>query len=43
MDEKKWTEADEQIPGVAEVITRVAAGVNQAADDLEKAVGKPGN
>ncbi|HEX4484842.1 MAG TPA: transferrin receptor-like dimerization domain-containing protein [Terriglobales bacterium] len=39
MDEKKWTEADAQIPGVAEVITRVAAGINHAADDLEKAVG----
>jgi N-acetylated-alpha-linked acidic dipeptidase len=40
MDEKKWTEADAQIPGVAAVLVRVAGGVNQAADDLEKAVGK---
>jgi N-acetylated-alpha-linked acidic dipeptidase len=40
MDEKKWTEADGQVPQVAEVIVRVAAGINQAADDLEKAVGK---
>ena len=39
MDEKKWTEADRQVPQVAEIITRVAAGINQAADDLEKAVG----
>jgi len=40
MDEKKWTEADGQVPQVAEIITRVAAGINQAADDLEKAVGR---
>ena len=40
MDEKKWIEADAQIPQVAEVILRVAAGISQAADDLEKAVGK---
>ena len=39
MDEKKWTEADRQVPQVAEIITRVAAGINQAADDLETAVG----
>jgi N-acetylated-alpha-linked acidic dipeptidase len=39
MDEKKWAEADAQIPGVAEVITRVAAGINKAADDLQN-VGK---
>ena len=39
MDEKKWTEADRQVPQVAEIIARVAAGINQAADDLEKAVG----
>jgi N-acetylated-alpha-linked acidic dipeptidase len=40
MDEKKWAEADAQIPQVAEVITRAAAGIHQAAEDLEKAVGK---
>ena len=40
MDEKKWTEAEGQVPQVAEVISRVAAGINQAAEDLEKAVGK---
>ena len=40
MDEKKWTEADGQIPQVAEVITRVATGIGQAADDLEKAAGR---
>jgi N-acetylated-alpha-linked acidic dipeptidase len=38
MDEKKWKEADAQIPGVAQVIERVAAGINKAADDLEGAV-----
>ncbi len=38
MDEKKWKEADAQIPGVAHVIESVAAGINKAADDLESAV-----
>lgn len=38
MDEKKWVEADAQIPGVAQVIEKVAAGINKAADDLENAV-----
>jgi N-acetylated-alpha-linked acidic dipeptidase len=38
MDEKKWKEAEEQIPGVAKVIETVAGGINQAAEDLEKAV-----
>jgi N-acetylated-alpha-linked acidic dipeptidase len=37
MDEKKWKEADAQIPGVAHVIENVAAGINKAADDLESA------
>jgi len=38
MDEKKWKEADAQIPQVAQVIQNVAAGINKAADDLENAV-----
>lgn len=38
MDEKKWKEADAQIPAVAHVIENVAAGINKAADDLESAV-----
>jgi N-acetylated-alpha-linked acidic dipeptidase len=38
MDEKKWKEADAQIPGVARSIENVAAGINKAADDLESAV-----
>jgi N-acetylated-alpha-linked acidic dipeptidase len=38
MDEKKWKEADAQIPGVAEVIANVAGGINKAAEDLEGAV-----
>jgi len=40
MDEKKWKEADAQIPGVAHVIENVAAGINKAADDLESAVSR---
>jgi N-acetylated-alpha-linked acidic dipeptidase len=40
MDEKKWKEADAQIPGVAHVIENVAAGINKAADDLESTVAR---
>jgi N-acetylated-alpha-linked acidic dipeptidase len=35
MDEKKWMEADAQVPTVAKVLEDVAAAINQAADDLE--------
>jgi len=40
MDEKKWKEADAQIPMVADVIDHVSAGIDKAAADLERAVGK---
>jgi N-acetylated-alpha-linked acidic dipeptidase len=39
MDQKKWQEADGQIPMVAQVIENIAAGINKAADDLESATG----
>jgi N-acetylated-alpha-linked acidic dipeptidase len=38
MDEKKWKEAETQVPQVSQVIEAVAAGINTAADDLESAV-----
>jgi N-acetylated-alpha-linked acidic dipeptidase len=38
MDEKKWQQADAQIPMVAQVIASIAAGINKAAADLEAAV-----
>ncbi|HVQ28625.1 MAG TPA: transferrin receptor-like dimerization domain-containing protein [Vicinamibacteria bacterium] len=38
LDEKKWKEAEGQVPQVAEVLERVAAGIDQAADALENAV-----
>jgi N-acetylated-alpha-linked acidic dipeptidase len=38
MDEKKWSEADAQIPMVAHVIENIAAGITKAADDLDAAV-----
>ncbi len=38
MDEKKWKEADGQIPQVSQVIENAAAGIAKAADDLENAV-----
>jgi N-acetylated-alpha-linked acidic dipeptidase len=40
MDETKWKEADAQIPGVAQVIENVAAGIDKAAHDLESALPK---
>ncbi len=38
MDQKKWKEADAQIPMVAQVVDNISAGINKAADDLESAV-----
>jgi len=38
MDEKKWKEAEAQVPQVSLLIEHAAAGINQAAKDLEKAV-----
>jgi N-acetylated-alpha-linked acidic dipeptidase len=38
MDEKKWKEAEAQIPGVALVIDNVAAGIDKAAADFETAL-----
>ena len=37
MDEKKWQQADAQIPMVAQVIENIAAGINKAAADLDAA------
>ena len=38
MDEKKWREADAQIPQVSHVIESVAAGIDAAAAELERGV-----
>jgi N-acetylated-alpha-linked acidic dipeptidase len=38
MDEKKWKEAEAQIPQVARIIENVAAGIDKAAADLEAAL-----
>jgi hypothetical protein len=38
MDAKKWKEADGQVPTVAEALTNVAGGIDEAAAKLEKAV-----
>jgi N-acetylated-alpha-linked acidic dipeptidase len=37
MDEKKWTEAEAQVPGVGKVLEDVAAAIGRAADNLEAA------
>jgi len=37
MDEKKWKEAEAQIPQVSQVIENVGAGIDKAAADLETA------
>ena len=36
MDEKKWAEADAQVPRVSRVLAAVAAGIDRAANDLER-------
>jgi N-acetylated-alpha-linked acidic dipeptidase len=38
MDEKRWREAEGQVPQVAQVIENVAAGIDQAAQDFEAAL-----
>jgi len=38
MDQKKWREAEGQVPQVAQVLEAVAAGINKAAQDLERAL-----
>jgi N-acetylated-alpha-linked acidic dipeptidase len=38
MDEKKWTEADAQVPQVAQAIANAAAGIGKAADDIVTAL-----
>jgi N-acetylated-alpha-linked acidic dipeptidase len=40
MDQKKWKEADAQIPMVAQVIENISAGINKAAEELEGAASK---
>jgi N-acetylated-alpha-linked acidic dipeptidase len=40
MDAKKWKEAEAQVPGVAQVLDRVAAGIDKASEELERAVGQ---
>jgi N-acetylated-alpha-linked acidic dipeptidase len=40
MDEKKWKEADAQVPQVSEVVANVAAGIGKAADELGAAVAR---
>jgi hypothetical protein len=36
MDEQKWSEAEAQIPQVAQAIENAAAGINKAAQDFEQ-------
>ncbi|MGC1961454.1 MAG: transferrin receptor-like dimerization domain-containing protein, partial [Candidatus Sulfotelmatobacter sp.] len=38
MDEKKWQEADAQIPMVAQVVENIAGGLSKAASDLDAAL-----
>jgi len=38
MDEKKWTEAEAQVPQVSQVIENAAAGIDKAAQDFERAM-----
>ena len=38
MDEKRWREAEAQVPQVAQVIENVAAGIDKASADFERAL-----
>ena len=38
MDEKKWAEAEGQVPQVSQVIETVAGGIDKAAEDFENAL-----
>jgi hypothetical protein len=38
MDQKKWREAEGQVPQVSQVIEAAAAGIDQAAADFERAM-----
>jgi N-acetylated-alpha-linked acidic dipeptidase len=40
MDEKRWSEAEGQVPQVAAVIETAAAGIDKAAGDFEKELGR---
>jgi N-acetylated-alpha-linked acidic dipeptidase len=42
MDQKKWAEADAQVPQVAAVIDAAAAAIAHAAEDFEKALAATG-
>jgi N-acetylated-alpha-linked acidic dipeptidase len=42
MDQKKWREAEGQVPQVSQVIEAAAAGIDKAAADFEKAIDRPG-
>jgi N-acetylated-alpha-linked acidic dipeptidase len=41
MDEKKWTEAEAQVPALGKVLQEVAAAIDKTADQLEKATAQP--
>jgi hypothetical protein len=43
MDEKKWAEAEGQVPQVSQVIETVAAGIDKAAEDFENALAQGTN
>ena len=39
MDESKWSEAEAQVPQVAQTIANVAAGIDKAARAFDDALG----
>jgi len=41
MDEKRWREAEAEVPQVAQVIENVAAGIDKASSDFEAALATP--
>ena len=42
IEQSKWTEAEEGVTRVGDILTRVATYINDAAAELEKLAGAPG-
>jgi hypothetical protein len=40
MDQKRWSDAEGQVPQVAQVIEKASAGIDKAAEDFEAALAR---
>jgi hypothetical protein len=41
MDEKKWVEADAQVPALGKVLQDVSVAIDSATEQLEKTAARP--